>query len=149
MKICKNGVTRTVFIFNGFVVKFPTFKHGYKMFLSALLYNIAEGVAWNHATLIDNGSDKLLCPVIWYSRTGLVLIMKKADVDKHCEEIGDRQLNKDYAYYNKWHDVHHGGDDKPENYGYYEDRLVKVDYGNIQELRKKKNVAKNKAVALQ
>lgn len=130
MKIDRIGITRIVLIFNTFVIKLPKLKNGWNMFLRSLLCNIEEGKAWNNAKYNGCGREQLLCPVIYYSKSGLILIMKKADVNRHLIEMKGKDQYK-LDYYKKFKDAHYGDDLKPHNFGYYEDRLVKIDYGNV------------------
>jgi len=81
------------------------------------------------------GKVYLLCPVKWCSWGGWILIMERADVEKHYEEIYNSSpignidpCEEVKQRYKKWIDAGFGGDDKCDNYGYLSDRLVKVDY---------------------
>lgn len=122
MNIKKNGITRWVFVFDNFVVKVPNFKNGWCLFLEGFVANLHESNYWNY-----NNGNKLLCPVIWCSPLGFIEIMKRADVDRHVEEMKDKDINWD-EYYDSWEQSGFTGDHKPSNYGYYEERLVKIDY---------------------
>ncbi len=135
MYINTRGITRTVFVFKTFVVKIPKIRYGYRNFLRALLSNIDEGNIWNNLKYtpeIDRYG--LFCPVIWHTKTGFILIMKRADVERHCEEMvsllemEESRREALQKYYKKWIDQGYGGDDKPDNYGYINNKLVKVDY---------------------
>lgn len=117
MKIT-SGVTRIVFIFDRFVIKIPNFTCQWNHFLLGLLANINEDKAWKNAEFHFNGDvSHLLCPVIWYSWGGWVLVMEKAIVCDNNEEID----------YKIWEN-NHFWDNKPSNFGYYKGRLVKIDY---------------------
>jgi hypothetical protein len=63
--------------------------------------------------------------------------MRRADMERHEKEIRglpvvsdrDQSIESLQTFYRKWIILGFGGDDKPDNYGYYQDQLVKVDYG--------------------
>lgn len=126
MRVNTTGITRTVFIFKNFVVKVPALRWSYNIwycFLRGLCANIEESRTWKIFIVHEPEKALLLCPVIWCSYGGWILIMKKADVEKWVKE--SELLNWSYvAHIN----AGIGGDDKPDNYGYYENRLVKIDY---------------------
>jgi len=69
-----SGILRRVFIFQNFVIKIPTFKYEWKYFLQELIANINEREIWK-----TYQRKELLCPVIFSIRSGLILIMKKAE----------------------------------------------------------------------
>jgi hypothetical protein len=59
--------------------------------------------------------------------------MKYADSESHVSEMKSIELDPNRRqlldqYYDKWIKSGLGGDDKPDNYGYFEGRLVKIDY---------------------
>lgn len=63
---------------------------------------------------------------------GWFLVMKRADVSRHKEEVR-REISEGKAArcYASWINAGFGGDDKPDNYGYLGDQLVKIDYPNF------------------
>lgn len=138
MRICLHGVTRIVFIFRGFVIKIPNFTYSWDHFLKGLVSNIREKNTWNYNGYSEERRllrEELLCPVLWCSWGGWILVMRKADVDRHYTEVynaayyGNIDPEKEVALrYKKWIDAGFGGDDKCDNYGYLGDRLVKIDY---------------------
>lgn len=110
MKIVRHGITRTVFVLNNIVIKIPSFRYDYKFFLEGLLANLNENRMW------QNSKSQLLCPVLFCSWFAFFLIMKRADV---CDEslVINYDLYKDF-----------GKDDKTDNYGILNGRIVKIDY---------------------
>lgn len=120
MNIERKGITRIVLVFNTFVIKIPNFTYCWAHFLQGLLSNINESKTWKY-----NKNKHLLCPVIWTSYGGWILIMKKAIVCRWLSENGEE------IDYSKWTAVDLGGDDKSQNYGVYKDRIVKIDYGQL------------------
>lgn len=129
MKLNRKGVTRIVLEFKNIVVKIPNFSYQWDHFLLGLIANIRESRTYKY-----NKNSELLCPVLWCSWGGWVLIMKKADVEKHIKEVNaDSTLEDDpnlelRLRYSKWIDAGFGGDDKCDNYGYIGEKLVKIDY---------------------
>lgn len=121
MKV-KKGITRIIFIFQNYVIKLPNFTYSWNLFLTGLLANLNERNCWKY-----NVDNELLCPIIWMSIGGWILVMKKVDVKKHIEERKLDNINH-FDYYIKWINSGFGGDDKPDNYGYLNEKLVKIDY---------------------
>lgn len=110
--------------------KYPRFNYSWEHFLKGLLHNITELNTWKwNSGKHEKGNSYLLCPVIFSLPGGWLIIMKKADMKKHENEI--RALNgyNDH-YYSKFISAGFGGDDKPDNYGYLNGKLVKVEYGS-------------------
>ncbi len=137
MKIIR-GCHRVVFVFNNIVIKIPNFYYSFEHFLNGMLANMKEGRIWYQCK--ESNDIELICPVIWYSWGGWVLIMAKADVCKWNNEIrlmpaienpSDFMSVKENnnKLYKKWIDAGFGGDDKADNYGYFNGNLVKIDYG--------------------
>lgn len=124
MKIERRGCTRIVFIFNSVVVKIPNFTVCWRHFLQGLLANMGERDTYYANTGRYNvGLSDLLCPVVWASWGGWVLVMKKA-LPFTCTDEQGRELD-----YSKWIMAGFGGDDKPDNYGILNGTIVKIDYG--------------------
>ena len=129
MKWNRRGVTREVFIFKSFVIKIPSYRYSWQHFLCGLLANIKEGQCWRY-NKFNIEIQHLLCPVIWTSWGGWILIMKKADVEGFCDYVRSLpETDNPNDIYKKWFDVGLQGDDKADNYGYYNNKIVKIDYG--------------------
>lgn len=134
MEINREGITRTVFIFKNIVIKIPN-TSSWRQFLRGLIANIDQKHRWDEAKSWKGGKPELLGPVLFCSWGGWFLIMPRIDVEKHIQECYDmyhhgnldnrRRIEKRYK---KWIKAGHGGDDKCDNYGYYQNRLVKIDY---------------------
>lgn len=119
MIINRVGTTRIVFIFKNVVVKVPNFCDGWLNFLTGLVANINENQTWKwNSGDYESGKSYLLCPVKWCSWGGWFLVMQRATP---CE-IGEK------IDYIEWMKAGFGGDDKPDNYGWYNYRIVKIDY---------------------
>jgi len=126
----ENGCTRVVFHLEGVVIKVPNYRYKWHHFLSGLLANMTERDTWKWAINPNNESGKpeLLCPVIWASWGGWILIMRRADVMAHeieMSEIDPFPPNR----YQTWVEAGFDSDNKPDNFGYLNGKLVKVDYG--------------------
>lgn len=118
MKINRTGITRIVLEFKFFVIKIPNFSYQWSHFLQGLLSNMNEDKSYRWSS-----KPELLCPVIWSSWGGWMLVMKKAIPCKYLDEGGEE------IDYSKWIVEGYGGDDKPDNYGYLDGKIVKLDYG--------------------
>ena len=128
MKIKRNGICRIVFLIGEYAIKVPNFTYCWHHFLQGLLSNINENKTWKYNGFDKNRKkvrDDLLCPVIWCSWGGWILVMKKAVPCTFVSEGGD------YIDFSKWIVCGWGGDDKADNYGYIDNKIVKLDYGQL------------------
>lgn len=119
----KRGATRIVFIFKQFVIKIPNIQE-YRLFLNGLLANLQEKEFSKM-----NRSD--LCHVKFCTKFGLILIMNKAeelDIKNIDWLIFKEQLESKYE--NDQMKEFILSDSKPSNWGYINNKLVKIDYGN-------------------
>jgi hypothetical protein len=125
MRVNRKGVTRIVFVFENVVVKIPNFLGKWEHFLYGLIGNVNEKKTWRYNSgKFEKGTSHLLCPVSWCSWGGWVLVMKKAKTltEREWEEM---------PYFADEHRKHFLGDDTISNYGIFEGRLVKIDYGEL------------------
>jgi hypothetical protein len=116
------GSSRTVFVFDKFVIKIPNTKE-YRLFLSGILANLQE-------KLFSRMCREDLAKVMFCDKLGLFLIMEKADMNyvkynwKYFKDfIKNKYVNdamKDFML----------SDLKYDNWGYIKGRLIKIDYGN-------------------
>lgn len=123
MKLNRTGVTRLVFVFKRVVVKIPK-PTIWNHFLRGILSNINEHRTWKwNSGNFNEGRQILLCPVLWCSWGGWILIMKRA------EPINREDWSRitDISSYKQ----HFGGDDTMSNYGWLDGVLVKLDYGSM------------------
>jgi hypothetical protein len=125
MLINRAGATRLVIECAKVVIKIPNFTYSFENFLCGLLANIREGQTWRCSLLYEGPQSKShwLCPVIFTSWGGWVLIMPKCDRVLTWEESELSYNHPCIPYF--------GGDDKPVNYGYLNGKIVKIDYGSI------------------
>jgi hypothetical protein len=124
LKINRKGVTRIVIELRSVVVKIPNFTCQWSHFLRGIIGNISENQTWKwNSGKFEKGTSHLLCPVVWCSLGGWILIMKKAKPIT----IEQWEAITDISEFKK----HFGGDDTMSNYGYYKNRLVKLDYADL------------------
>lgn len=117
------GTTRLVFEFTNIVIKIPNIFRYYG-FLRGIISNNGESTLWKwNSGDYENGHSYLLAPVIWCSFGSLVLIMKRADRFTSIEEWEKINISNHLKYFK--------GDDTIDNYGIINNRVVKIDYGNI------------------
>lgn len=123
MNINLKGVTRIVIVLDHTVIKIPNFTHSWNHFLRGLIGNISESQTWKwNSGKYEKGTSYLLCPVLWCSWGGWVLIMRKANLLTEADwEKVKIPLHK----------KHFKGDDTLSNYGMIEGRVVKIDYGEL------------------
>ncbi len=126
MIINMKGVTRIVLVLKKIVIKIPNFTCQWDHFLKGILANINESRTWKWNTgNYEKGTSYLLCPVIWCSWGGWLLVMRKA------ETMSWEEWEKS-EWYNDQHRKHFPGDDTVSNYGILNGRLVKIDYGQLE-----------------
>lgn len=122
MILNRTGCTRIVFIFRKYVVKIPNFTYSWEHFLKGIIANIQENKTWKYNSgKFDTGLSKLLCPVLWCSFGGWILVMKRASILSE-EEYLNANLAEHLLYF--------PGDDKKDNYGMINGMIVKIDYGS-------------------
>lgn len=123
MTLNRQGVTRLVFIFDKFVVKIPNFTCQWNHFLKGIIANIEESKTWQYNSgKYERGLSYLLCPVLWCSWGGWVLVMKRAQM-LTIKDWGTVTVPE--------HKKHFPGDDTLSNYGWLNGKVVKVDYGDL------------------
>lgn len=120
MKLVTIGVTRLVILTKNHAIKIPKPKI-WNHFLRGLLANMEENLIWQIANIKDSvlaDHKQYLCPVIWCSWGGWILIMKRADELQPTEIFEPIEKLKVLC-----------GDHKPANYGKIDGKLVILDYG--------------------
>lgn len=117
----KKGTTRTVILIGSYAIKIPRFwhkfpSHRWKIFLRGILANIDENFWWKCAF-----QKEKLCPVLWKSPLGFILIMRRAAPLKE-EEYDKEKLENDFKLLPL--------DNKLINFGKIENRIVLIDYAD-------------------
>lgn len=117
MKIILKGVTRIVFVFDKFVIKIPNFLYQHNHFLNGCYANWSER---RYCKIFKNLPEHydLVCPSYFCSYFGLI------QVQARCQEL-DRDLTVHEC--TKFESVA-SHDMKKENFGWYKNRLVCLDY---------------------
>jgi len=123
MRLITHGITRLVILTDKYAIKIPK-PRVWNHFLRGLLASMEERLIWEIACIDDKVNNHLwdckehLCPVVWCSWGGWILVMKRAeelDPDEHWEKI---QVLEKLC-----------GDHKRDNYGKIDGKLVMFDYG--------------------
>lgn len=115
LRVCR-GVTRWVILVGPYAIKVPKVGRSWRYFLQGFLCNYHERDTWQAAKATE--LDHLLCPILWMSYGGFILVMARA------EPVNDLQGTD-------LHRKHFFGDEKPANYGRLNGNIVKLDYGEV------------------
>jgi hypothetical protein len=124
MKVKTNGITRVVFLIGGYAIKIPSF-YCWRYFLMGLVGNMSERDIYRFAQIegsYEYEKRHLLCPVVWASWGGWVLVMKRAKPyysGLNGGELYDRFIECKSAF---------PSDFKHENCGVLDGIVVKIDY---------------------
>ena len=108
IKINQSGVTRIVFLIGKYAIKMPRVKYGWRHFIQGVYSNLSEHECWNVS------KSEWLCPVL-FSFAGFILVMPRIKICKTDDELNNYPKEE-------------GDDYKPINYGYYNGKIVCVDY---------------------
>jgi hypothetical protein len=111
----RKGVTRIVILIGKFAIKIPNFTYSHLHFLNGCYANWSER---HFCKRKINSIKHLAIPSYFCSWFGLIQIQARAE-PKLCHLT--KQEIKDYEGV-------HNGDYKKENFGYYEGKLVCLDY---------------------
>lgn len=115
------GATRTVFVGRKRVYKFPHFTFSWKNFVMGMLANDQEKT---FSTL--EGVDGLLCPILWSLPMGLLVVMPR------CEVLSrDEWLEEHDSIHESHVEVSNLVEMKANSFGWYEGRIVAIDYGAV------------------
>lgn len=113
----KQGATRNVFLTKNYAIKIPRMIE-WKLFLCGLLANMQEVQFWKVF------HHEKLCPVLWSLSGGLLIVMPRT-----------HPLTwNDYGQFNYEQFIDAGDwvipvEDKQDSFGWYEGRIVAIDYG--------------------
>lgn len=109
-RVSQEGCSRFVVVTPVGAFKFPRIRYGWKMFLIGLLCNITEMQTWRGTR------SEGLCPVTDAVPGGWLIVMRPAAPvpPERSDEVPARGV---------------GYDDKLENYGVIDGRVVRIDYG--------------------
>lgn len=136
MKIVRTGITRIVILTKNKAIKIPNFTYSWLHFLRGIIANTQESDIYKATKACSPEDLHLLCPVLWCSWGGWILIMPRVDTERHYKEVYKSAplgnidcLDEVKIRYKKWFHSGLEGDDKCDNYGYLNNNLVKIDYG--------------------
>lgn len=121
IKINRQGCTRIVFLTKKYAFKIPTITT-WEGFVLGLLGNMNER-RWK-----DSPQDWFICPLLYSNRFGLLNIMPRCSPVKH-RGLYLTELKR-ICVLSPLPDDFYMSDAKPQNYGTYKGRMVKLDYGS-------------------
>lgn len=114
----KIGSTRIVFLTHRYAIKIPRFTE-WRLFLHGLLANMQE-VRFSRAAWIEK-----VCPVLFSLPGGWLNVMPRVKIMTADEyrmiDVDTIVVTPDYVI---------PAERKPDSFGYYNGRIVAVDYGN-------------------
>lgn len=112
MEVKTNGAYRITILIGDYAIKIPSFLYSQKSFIYGCYCNMSERLyCINHGT--ENVSPSLFCS--WFGLIQIQRRCKSLERDLTLEEV------QEYKYL-------HCDDIKKENFGYYEGKLVCLDY---------------------
>lgn len=111
------GCMRVVWLIGQWAIKFPAMVE-WRLFLLGLLANMQER-QWSKTGWPE------LCPVVWSIPGGWIIIMKRARVMTNAEFN-----NFDSEKWRDKGDYMIPAEDKQNSFGWYQDKIVVIDYGN-------------------
>lgn len=126
MKFCNNGYSRFVVLIGPYAVKMPYVQYSWYNFVRGVYMNLNEVVIYNYVKKMRPQHLYLLCPIVRPILGGLFLVMQRAEIGL-CE--GDM-----YGHWKLIDDARLSGDDKTENYGRINGRIVKLDYAACKQI---------------
>ena len=117
MQIVNKGITRLVILIGDYAIKIPNYRYEHNHFLKGCTAN------WNEREFYKNRCSMRLwvAPSYFCSWFGLFQIQAR------CIEMDRHLTNKEKSFYKPLC----GTDFKKENFGYYKDRLVCLDYPDV------------------
>lgn len=120
-----HGIMRTVYLTRRYAIKIPSPRFGWRMFIRGLSANLGEREYWRRwegdtsFVVEDRTYSGMLCPVLWSSWGGWVIVMPRVEIlteEEYREDVGGPVLT---AFH----------DSKADNFGWLDGRVVCVDYG--------------------
>jgi hypothetical protein len=109
-----NGITRIVILIGKYAIKIPNFRYSMLHFLQGCYSN------WNERQFYKNLTENkdMVCPCYYCTWFGLISLYKRCN--PKLEDLTEQEI-KNYSLF-------HNGDYKKENFGYYNNKLVCLDY---------------------
>ena len=117
----RKGTSRIVFLLGQYAIKFPTVS-SWTLFLQGLIGNCKERT-WGEFGKV--AKEPLLPPIVWVCPGGWVSIQRRVRPVRHrglfyielYHAMSKSKIHRDFWLY----------DVKPENFGWYQGKLVKID----------------------
>jgi len=118
--IIKSGITRIVFVFKNFVIKIPNFNYSHHHFLQGCYANWSERKYYKNFKSTDYEENMVehVAPSYFCSYFGLLQFQAK------CEPKLEDLTEEQKEFFKPLCST----DNKKENFGWYEGRLVCLDY---------------------
>ena len=114
----KSGVTRLVFKIGNYVIKIPNFTYSHINFLNGCYANYSER-SWYKTSRYNLPEENIkLAPSIFCLYFGLF------QIQKYCKPLQRNLTDFELKYFESVR----GGETKKENFGYYKNYIVCVDY---------------------
>lgn len=123
IKTCDKGYSRFVLLIGPYAIKVPYFRWGWFKVVSAVYMNLKEVQIYNYVARQHPEHLRYLCPVVRPLLGGLLLVMRRAETGL-CEQ----DISTVYRLRIRAARLH--ADDKCENYGRIDGRIVKLDYAD-------------------
>lgn len=121
MNLNTRGVTRFVFLTRRYAFKVPRFwwygRFRWDTFLHGLLGNMQERA-------FAKAGWPELCPILWSLPGGWLVVMPR------CEPLADDLTVEQYEAFVEHDDYRVPAENKADSFGYYQGRLVAIDYGS-------------------
>ena len=125
MKINRRGISRTVFLIGKYAIKIPSLR-AYGEGVKGRVWSFARGIVANHSEITwFNYDARNLCPILWHGFFGLVIVMPRCEPYLVDTETEERMFTGDFCPVD--FDIMIT-DNKPENYGVLNGRVVMLDY---------------------
>ena len=116
--ICiRSGATRHAILIGKYAVKIPVLNEGWELFLCGLLGNIQE-----HKF---HDSDPVFCPIVFSIPLGFLNVMHR--VNELTKKEFDTHITDDFM---QSHSVVIPCEIKRSSFGWFEGRIVAIDYGS-------------------
>jgi hypothetical protein len=111
----RSGLSRVVLLCGDYAIKFPNIFNGDGLYVTGMLGNVLERSRWKHSK-----NHPALVPVLFCFPFGLFLVQPR------CYALMGRELTQEEVQQLPFVNI----DNKGENFGIRQGRIVVIDYGN-------------------
>lgn len=122
MRVCTNGYSRKVYLVGRYAIKTPYLRYSWFNFIRGVFMNLREVQIYRYVRDMHPQHISLLCPVIRPLLGGLLLVMQRVETG-----LSEQDMRGQWQIFD---DARLAGDDKCENYGRLNGRIVKLDYAD-------------------